>query len=113
MNTRSTRAALAMTAALLAFSPHAHAQVYDISWHTVDGGGAMAMTGGPYTLDSTTGQHDAGSLMAAANTGLLGGFWAGFTTPPAPPCPADFNQSGAVSVQDIFDFLAAYFVGCP
>ncbi len=26
---------------------------------------------------------------------------------------ADFNGSGAVSVQDIFDFLAAYFAGCP
>jgi hypothetical protein len=25
---------------------------------------------------------------------------------------ADFNTSGAVSVQDIFDFLGAYFVGC-
>jgi subtilisin-like proprotein convertase family protein len=28
-------------------------------------------------------------------------------------CSADFNSSGAVSVQDIFDFLAAYFAGCP
>jgi subtilisin-like proprotein convertase family protein len=28
-------------------------------------------------------------------------------------CSADFNQSGTVSVQDIFDFLAAYFAGCP
>jgi hypothetical protein len=28
-------------------------------------------------------------------------------------CPADFNGSGAISVQDIFDFLAAYFAGCP
>jgi hypothetical protein len=28
-------------------------------------------------------------------------------------CPADFNNSGAASVQDIFDFLAAYFAGCP
>lgn len=25
---------------------------------------------------------------------------------------ADFNQSGAITVQDIFDFLAAYFAGC-
>jgi hypothetical protein len=25
---------------------------------------------------------------------------------------ADFNASGAVSVQDIFDYLAAYFAGC-
>ncbi len=29
------------------------------------------------------------------------------------PCPADFNLSGAVSVQDIFDFLAAYFANDP
>ncbi len=28
-------------------------------------------------------------------------------------CPADFNNSGAVSVQDIFDFLAAYFANVP
>ncbi|MCC6322902.1 MAG: S8 family serine peptidase [Phycisphaerales bacterium] len=27
------------------------------------------------------------------------------------PCPADFNLSGGVSVQDIFDFLTAYFAG--
>ncbi len=26
-------------------------------------------------------------------------------------CPADFNQSGGVTVQDIFDFLAAFFAG--
>jgi hypothetical protein len=26
---------------------------------------------------------------------------------------ADFNASGAISVQDIFDYLAAYFLGCP
>jgi len=29
------------------------------------------------------------------------------------PCPADFNLSGAVTVQDIFDFLTAYFAGNP
>jgi hypothetical protein len=28
-----------------------------------------------------------------------------------PACPCDWNQSGATSVQDIFDFLAAYFGG--
>ena len=31
--------------------------------------------------------------------------------PPFPVCPVDFNLSGIVSVQDIFDFLAAYFEG--
>lgn len=30
-----------------------------------------------------------------------------------PPCPADFNDDGAVSVQDIFDFLSAYFGNGP
>ncbi len=28
-------------------------------------------------------------------------------------CPADFNNSGTVTVQDIFDFLAAWFAGNP
>ncbi|MFN7021934.1 MAG: hypothetical protein ACK4WH_11485 [Phycisphaerales bacterium] len=39
----------------------------------------------------------------------------GTTCSPNPcpaPCPADFNGSGNLTVQDIFDFLSAYFVGC-
>ncbi len=28
-------------------------------------------------------------------------------------CRADFNESGGVSVQDVFDYLAAWFGGCP
>lgn len=28
-------------------------------------------------------------------------------------CAGDFNRTGVVSVQDIFDFLAAWFAGCP
>lgn len=31
--------------------------------------------------------------------------------PPPPQCPVDFNDSGEVTVQDIFDFLSAYFLG--
>lgn len=113
MNTRSTLIAMVMPTAVLATTLSLQAQTYDISWHTVDGGGALAMVGGPYSLDSTTGQHDAGPLLAAGNTSVLGGFWAGVTAPPTPVCPADFNHSGAVSVQDIFDFLVAYFAGDP
>jgi len=30
---------------------------------------------------------------------------------PAPVCACDWNQSGALSVQDIFDFLSSYFGG--
>lgn len=28
-------------------------------------------------------------------------------------CAADFNSSGALSVQDVFDFLTSWFAGCP
>ncbi|MBY0312252.1 MAG: hypothetical protein K2W85_09290 [Phycisphaerales bacterium] len=28
-------------------------------------------------------------------------------------CPADFNQSGTLDAQDIFEFLNAWFAGCP
>ncbi len=30
-----------------------------------------------------------------------------------PHCPADFNENGTATVQDIFDFLAAYFAATP
>lgn len=29
------------------------------------------------------------------------------------PCRADFNASGTATVQDVFDFLTAWFSGCP
>ena len=32
---------------------------------------------------------------------------------PNPCCAADFDDSGAITVQDIFDFLQAWFAGCP
>ncbi len=32
---------------------------------------------------------------------------------PPPPCPADFNGANGLTVQDIFDFLAAWFAGTP
>lgn len=52
--------------------------------------------------------------MTDAQVGALGGPNArGIVWLEPAPCAADFNQSGAVTVQDIFDFLAAYFAGCP
>ncbi|HMN41249.1 MAG TPA: hypothetical protein PKE29_10415 [Phycisphaerales bacterium] len=34
-------------------------------------------------------------------------------TPVGNACPADFNASGTLEVADIFDFLNAWFAGCP
>ena len=33
--------------------------------------------------------------------------------PALPGCAADFNGDGGVNVQDIFDYLHAWFTGCP
>lgn len=57
-----------------------------------------------------------GILSAAAKTGttnVCGAADSNFAIRTTPVCAADFNQSGIISVQNIFDFLAAYFAGCP
>jgi hypothetical protein len=48
---------------------------YELSWHTVDGGGGTS-SGGGYTLSGTAGQPDAGLLMGGEYR-LGGGFWGG------------------------------------
>jgi hypothetical protein len=48
---------------------------YDLSWTTIDGGGAT-MSGGSYSLDGTTGQPDAGDLVGGSYK-VGGGFWGG------------------------------------
>ncbi len=50
------------------------ADVYDLSWWTVDGGGAQNAIGGDYTLSGTINQHDDGPASDGVYT-LDGGFW--------------------------------------
>lgn len=52
---------------------------------------------------------ESGSSTSA--TGNVGVWVAGQTNPD--PCPGDYNASGGVSVQDIFDFLSDYFSSVP
>ena len=49
---------------------------YDLSWHTVDGGGVSFSWGGSYRLGGTMGQPDTGEL-AGGRFVLTGGFWRG------------------------------------
>lgn len=49
---------------------------FDLSWHTVDGGGQTSSQGGSYYLGGTIGQPDAG-LLSGAGYELGGGFWGG------------------------------------
>jgi hypothetical protein len=95
---------------------------YDLSWSTVDGGGGTS-TGGNYELSGTIGQPDAGSPaspMSGGNYELVGGFWAGITSPACTVfAPADFDQDCDVDQDDVDAFLAcvsgpdlAYLSGC-
>jgi hypothetical protein len=102
------RTILAITAGLTT-SAAAHAQTFDLSWFTVDGGGATFSSGGGYTLGGTIGQPDAGQL-AGGVYALSGGFWAAATAPP--PCAGargDANCDGSIDFFDIDPFLEALF----
>jgi len=52
-------------------------------------------------------------ILAAARQGASGPIGAVRLTPIVANCPADFNHTGGVSVQDIFDFLSIYFASAP
>jgi len=81
---------LAATGAVLLLTPVVLGQAgFDLSWWTVDGGGATFSSGGSYELGGTIGQPDAGTLSGGDYT-LGGGFWVGGaavapTTPTATP----------------------------
>lgn len=47
---------------------------YDLTWNSIDGGGAMFSVGGTYSLGGTIGQADAGTMSGGGYT-LNGGFW--------------------------------------
>jgi hypothetical protein len=51
------------------------AQNYSINWYKIAGGGGTS-TNGPYSLNGTIGQHDAGGPMTGGSYSLTGGFWA-------------------------------------
>ena len=73
----------------------AHAQNFVVDWHTIDGGGATASTGGNWELSGTIGQPDAGT-MTGGNWEVAGGFWPGMTFIPS----ADFDGDGDVDSVD-------------
>jgi dockerin type I repeat protein len=73
---------------ILAVVPQALSQsggVYDLTWHTNDGGGSTSAAGGAYSLGGTVGQPDAGASSGGAYA-LTGGFW-GIANLPSPAAP--------------------------
>jgi len=82
--------------------------VFDLSWRTVDGGGATYSTGGGFTLGGTIGQPDAGPAMSGGAFQLVGGFWAGVTSAAPRLCNADLNGDGIVDGNDLGSLLGQW-----
>ncbi len=81
--------------------------IFDLSWNTIDGGGATYSTGGVFSLGGTIGQPDAGVMSGGVYT-LQGGFWPGAAA--AGPCNiADFAAPfGVLNFFDVQTFLARF-----
>ncbi len=69
---------------------------YEMSRHTIDGGGVMHSTGGEFELSGTIGQADAGTL-TGGDFELTGGFWLALAV-------GDCNEDGGVNVFDHHTF---------
>ncbi len=79
---------------------------FDLSWHTVDGGGGTS-GGGGFVLRGTIGQPDAGDLSGGDFT-LRGGFWQTFGVDCGDCPPADLNGDGTVDAADLAQLLGAW-----
>ena len=79
---------------------------FDLSWYTVDGGGAMYTSGGSYELSGTIGQCDAGAPMSAGHYTLVGGFWP--VALPGAPQPGDCDADGDVDLLDFAELQESF-----
>jgi hypothetical protein len=69
--------ALCIALLMPGYLPRVSAQVgggFDLSWSTVDGGGATPISGGVFSLNGTVGQPDAGAA-SGGTFALASGFW--------------------------------------
>src|SRR5438105_4074239 len=102
-------AALVLIGGLCLFAvARAHAQ-YDLTWNTIDGGGATFSTGGAFSLGGTIGQPDAGAPMTGGAFSLVGGFWTGAAN--LCTLPGDLNLDGLRDGQDVQLFVNCLITG--
>ena len=72
-------------------------QTFDLSWHTIDGGGGTSSAAG-FTITATIGQPEPGPAMSGGPFELIGGFWPGSGVG---SCPADISGNSIVDVDDL------------
>lgn len=107
--------------------PSLSAELYEISWSTIDGGGGTS-SGGAYIVRGTIGQHDA-AYSQGGNYELLGGFWsaepwctvdfehfarfAQYWLETGPGLPGDLYEDNAVNYFDLNIFVYEWLYYCP
>jgi hypothetical protein len=102
MNRNQLGTILVIAVAAWAYAaPDSRGPSFDLSWHTVDGGGATFATGGGFTLGGTAGQPDAGPVMTGGDFTLVGGFWAAVTSGAPLGCLGDISNDGTVDAIDL------------
>ena len=124
MNARKILFVLLLTAAVLTASAFG---AYEVSWHTIDGGGGVS-SGGTYTLMGTIGQPEAGA-MSGGRYEMVGGFWPGeplctvdfyhyarfaqYWLETGPGLPADLYEDDIVNWLDMGVFVDEWLYYCP
>ncbi len=78
---------------------------FDLSWHTVDGGGGTS-TGGKFVVRGTIGQPDAGTL-SGGGFELRGGFRQALGSG-CGECPTDVDGSGDTGASDLAVLLGSW-----
>ena len=78
---------------------------FDLSWHTVDGGGGTS-TGDDFVLRGTIGQPDAGTL-SGGGFELRGGFQQALGSG-CGNCPTDVDGNGQTEAFDLANLLGAW-----
>ncbi len=78
---------------------------FDLSWHTIDGGGGTS-TGGGFVLRSSIGQPDAGTL-SGGGFELRGGFRQALGSG-CGDCPTDVDGSGNTGASDLAVLLGSW-----
>lgn len=103
--TRKLYTCIAFAASFIILSAMAPSGVpiYDLSWHTIDGGGGTS-TDGTFEVSAIAGQPDP-IILTGSGYVLTGGFWSAFE---AQPCPADITDDGLINVSDLLALLAAW-----
>lgn len=92
--------------AAAALTQTAGAQTFDVSWHSVDGGGMTISSAGIFELGGTIGQPDAETLTGGPFT-IVGGFWAAALVSTC-SLLGDLDQSGSVDLTDLSTLLANF-----